>query len=49
MIRNALWFRVFDALTPFAHSQEQCEKMTNAAVAAMKPQPRKPPVERTEE
>jgi hypothetical protein len=32
-----MWLRMFDALTPFAHSQSQAERMADAAIGAVKP------------
>lgn len=33
--RNRRWFKIYDALTPFAVSQGDCEQMTNEVVRAL--------------
>lgn len=33
---SARWFKIFEALKPFAHGQEQCEEMTNAVIRALR-------------
>lgn len=33
---NKKWFAVYEALKPFAHSQNQAEEMTDAVMAVLK-------------
>jgi hypothetical protein len=36
MIRSNTWFKIFDVISEFAHSQENAQKMTDAVYATIK-------------